>query len=363
MSSAEKTEKPTPQRLRKESRKGKSFNSRDLMAAVMLLTGVLVLGLATSLKPVMSLYRQVMPGPSRVSPMVAVQGLLEAFAWAVLPLLASCIVVIVLVSLLMSKGIIASESARFDLNRLNPINGFKNLFSMKVVKDLLRTLLYLLMTALFAWLAWHLWAAHLFAQRYAHDGQLIAVWLRMGLATGLGLLLALAPVYLLAGWLDHFLYIRELKMEKREVRREQKENEIKPEVRRRRQEIGEELSAQVQADTAGSTLILANPTHIAIGIFLPDDETPMPFVSVKEKGRRARQVIALAEHMGVPVVRDIRLARAIHANSQRYRFLDDQHIDGVMAVLRWLRDVERAAAPPPPPEPDPARGEDATSPH
>lgn len=343
---SEKTEKPTPKRLKQEAKKGKSFNSRDLLAAAVLWGGGLALVSVTSLRSLITLYTDIVGGGFSISPTNAAMAALKAFAWAVAPVLGVVIVIIALVSLMMSKGIIAAEAVRIDINRLNPVNGFKNLFSLKVVKDLVRGLLYLLFSSLFCWVAFRLWAPDVFAVVHATDAQLVAAWLKLGGSVALGLLLALAPVYLLAGFVDHLLYIRELKMEKHEVKREHKENEISQQVKQRRREIGDELSAQVQADTTGSTVVLANPTHIAIGIYLMDDEVAMPFVSVREKGARARKVIALAEQNGIPVVRDIRLARAVYAKSRRYRFVHDDDIDGVMSVVRWLHDVERAAQAP-----------------
>jgi type III secretion protein U len=351
--SGTKTEKPTPKRLKDEAKKGKAFNSRDLTAAAVLWAGVFALTFATSFKPLMVLYTDVVRNGFSISPMAAVSSALHAFARAVAPITLVSILCTVLVSLLMSKGVIASEAQRIDINRLNPVNGFKNLFSLKVVKDLLRALLYLLFAGLFVWLAWKLQAHVLFSQIHGADGQIAVLWLRLSFSICIGLMLALAPVYLLAGWVDHVLYTRELKMEKHEVKREHKDNEISQVVKQRRREISDELSAQVQADTQGSTLVLANPTHVAVGIYVHDASIPMPFVSVREKGARARKVIALAERSGVPVVRDIKLARAVYAKCRRYRFVHDDDIDRIMAIVQWLKDVERAAAEPDEPdEPD-----------
>lgn len=355
---SEKTEKPTPRRLQKEAQKGKSYNSRDLLAASVLWAGGLALATLTGLQSVAALYTDLVGGGFSMPPTAAAVAALKAFAWAVLPAFGAAGTVLVIVSLLMSRGILATEGVRVDLARVNPVNGFKNLFSLKVVKDLLRAVLYLLFAGLFCAVAFMHWGPQLFATVHASDRQLAVSALKLATGVGAGLLLALAPVYLLSGWLDQVLHIRELKMEKHEVKRERKDNEISEQVRHRRREISEELSAQVQADTVGSTVVLANPTHIAIGIFLMDEDVPMPFISVRETGKRARAVIALAERSGVPVVRDVRLARAIFARSKRYRFVHDDDIEGVMHVVRWLRDVERSSQ-----LPDDAQGNDLPPSH
>lgn len=347
MSSAEKTEKPTPQRLKKEGRKGKSFNSRDLVAAVVLWAGLPMAAFVVSLKRLGALYVDSVRDVA-LTPHAAALAAVKALLLAVAPVLLACVAGIAIVSLWMSRGIIAAEAIRFDISRLNPVNGFKNLFSMKVVKDLVRTLLYLLLASIFCVLAVHAWGPDLTALVHATPAQLARAWGSLALAFALSLLGALAPVYLLSAWLDHVLFIREMKMEKHEVKREHKDNEVKPELKQRRSQLSDELSAQVQADTRGSSVVLANPTHIAIGIFLLDESVPMPFISVREKGRRARQVIALAEANGVPVVRDIRLARAIYHRHRRYTFVQDQNVEAVMSVIAWVRDVERASQVDPP---------------
>ncbi len=345
MSSAAKTEKPTQERLKKEARKGRSFQSRDLLAAALMVAGVVALAISTSLQAVAALYTQIIASRFRLPLHETLVLAAKAIGWTVAPVLAAAVATAVLLSLYMSRARFAPEAVRIDLNRVNPVNGFKNLFSMKVIKDLLRSLFYLLFAGLYAWLAVRTWGPALTGLVHATPAQLAAAWLNLGWKFGLGLLAALAPVYLLAGWLDHVLFIREMKMDKDEVKRERKEQEMKPELRKRRQELSNDLPVQTRADTVGSNLILANPTHIAIGIYVPDENLAMPFVSVRERGRRARQVIALAEASGVPVVRDVRLARSIYFSVKRYRFVSHKDVDAVMALVRWLGDVERAHEP------------------
>lgn len=338
-----KSEKPTPRRLLKESKKGKSYNSRDLTAALMLIAGIAVLVYATSLQPVMQLYIEIIRLGFAMPPDRFAVLALRAFAGIVAPLTLVCILCAVLSSLAQSKGVLATEAIKIDFDRLNPVNGFKNLFSVKVVKDLVKAILYTIVTMGFVLAAWRYLAPLAFAQVHAPASQLAPIWLTLALKVGIGLLLALAPLYLLTGLVEYLLYIRELKMEKFEVKQEHKENEGNPEIKQRRRDIGAELSAQTQADVAGSNVILANPTHVAVGIYSHDDAFAMPFVSVREHGARARAVVALAERLGVPVVRDIPLARRLYARCKRYRFVASDQVDAVMQVLRWLQDVEAAA--------------------
>lgn len=338
-----KSEKATPHKLKKEAEKGKIFQSKDLMAVVVLVSGGLALFGMTSLVGIMDLYRELVQGGFQLGIATALQRSLQAFAMAVLPVAVVCIVVVALVSLVLSRGILNGEAIKFDLTRLNPVNGFKNLFSMKSVKEIIKAVLYLIATIIFVTWMVKTVPFSVYQALGASPGTAYRFWVSAGFQTAAGFLLALLPIAAGAAAADFWLYRKDLRMEKHEVKQEFKETQGNPEVKKRRREIGEELSAQMKADVAGASMVLANPTHIAVGIYLHDFDCPMPFVSLREQGAKARAIIAYAEKVGVPVVRDIRTARAVFHSCKRYQFVSNENIEPVMRILRWLREVELAA--------------------
>lgn len=336
-----KTEKPTPHRLLKESKKGKSYVSRDLAAAAMLVAGLIALATMTSSRALQGFYRGMAERGFTLTPAEAAWQAAVAFLWIAVPVGATAIVAAVLVSLLQSRGVIAAEAVRVDLARVNPISGFKNLFSLKTVKSVITATLYLLAGLVFVVLAWKLFAPTVFAQVQMPDKAAGAIWHSVGWRSTALLLAVLAPIVLAAAFIEYRLYIREMRMEKHEVKQEHKDHNGNPEIKQRRREVGEELSAQTQSDVAGSSMILANPTHIAVGIYIHPDYPGLQFVSLRERGNRARKVIALAERVGVPVVRDIPVARAVYARVRRYQFVPAELTTPITRILLWLKDIER----------------------
>lgn len=125
------------------------------------------------------------------------------------------------------------------------------------------------------------------------------------------------------------------------------------------------LSEQVKSDIENSRLIVANPTHIAVGIYFKPELLPIPFISVMETNQRALAVRAYAEKVGVPVVRDIPLARRIFASHRRYSLVSLDEVEEVLRLLMWLEQVENAGVEAPEPEPSPLaaaeRGKDANA--
>jgi len=343
-----KTEKPTPHRLLKESKKGKSFVSRDLAGLTVLVAGLVAMTTMISSRALHGFYRGMAERGFSLTPAEAAWQATTAFLWIAVPVGATAIVAAVLISLLQSRGVIAAEAVRIDLARVNPISGFKNLFSLKTIKGLVTAVLYLLAGLVFVVLAWKLFAPALFAQVQMPDKAAGALWHSVGWRSTALLLAVLAPIALAAAFVEYRLYIREMRMEKHEVKQEHKDHNGNPEIKQRRRQIGEELSGQVQADVAGSSMILANPTHIAVGIFTHPDYPGLQFVSVRERGNRARKVIALAEKWGIPVVRDIPVARAVYFRTRRYQFVPGDLVAPISRILAWLKDIERNHAQPPP---------------
>lgn len=339
-----KTEKPTPHRLLKESKKGKSYVSRDLAGAAVLVAGLLALATATSAGHVHALFRGMAGRGFALTPAEAAHQATVAFLWMAVPVGAAAIVAAVLISLIQSKGVIAAEAVRIDLARVNPISGFKNLFSLKTVKGAVTAVLYLIAGTVFAFLAWQIFAPTLFAQVMLPDKAAGALWHSVSWKSTALLLGVLSPIIFGAAFVEYRLYIREMRMDKSEVKQEHKDHNGNPEIKQKRRQINDELSAQVQGDVAGSTMILANPTHIAVGIFLHPDYPGLQFVSVRERGNRARKVIKLAERLGVPVVRDISLARGIYFSTKRYQFAPSRFAEPILRILDWLLDIERQKA-------------------
>lgn len=341
----EKTEKPTGKKLRDAARKGQTFKARDLIVAGMLLAVCAWLTLAWSLAAVADLLRLVVARGFSL-PLDRYLALLgRTLLGLTLPVLGLSLATSALPSLLMSRFVPATGALKPDPARLNPVEGFRKLFSLRSLKELVRALIYPLATVAALMLFWRQHGRRIVglssgtldqAARQMVDLFRSLVCLTIG---------CLLLFLVLDALIEYFLFIKGLKMDKTEVRREYKEQEGNPEIKQQRRQLQLELlSEQVQADIAGSNFMLANPTHIAIGIYLNPAISPAPFVSVLETGQRAQAALAYAQHCGVPVVRDVPLARRLFGTVRRYTLIPLEEVDGIYRVLEWLDQVERAAA-------------------
>lgn len=294
-----KTEQPTRKRLQDAAKKGQSFKSRDLVVACLTLCGVAYLVSFGSLVELMGAFRQVIAGGFQQD----MQGYAQAVVWLgiklLLPIFLLCIVASALPSLLQSGFVLASEALKLNLEALNPVNGFKKLFSLRTVKEAVKALLYLTSFVVAVLVLWHKHKALLFAQLNGDPIGMAAIWRELLLALVLTCLGCIVAVLLLDAIAEYFLFMKDMKMDKQEVKREMKEQEGNPEIKSRRREAHMEiLSEQVKSDIENSRLIVANPTHIAVGIYFKPELLPIPFISVMETNQRALAVRAYAEKVG-----------------------------------------------------------------
>ncbi len=339
----EKTEKPTEKKLRDEAKKGQTFKSKDIVAAIMLAVSVTAVSSVVDLRHVMVALASMTTSGSMPDPQTYMRGWTLVFLRMIAPFVLLCAAAGALTSLVQSRFTLAVEAIRFDLTAISPAKGFKMLFNWRTVKEVGKALLYVAVCVVTVWIFMRNSHRELLQAFRADAFVLGHLWIKLTVRLIVIFLLCSTPVLLLNVLLDYFLYFKDLKMEVHEVKREYRDGQGNPEVKSKRRQIHKELLSEgVKAAIEQSNFLLANPTHIAIGIYLDPNIVMLPFVSVRETNARALAVIQYAESVGVPVVRDIALARSVYRSSRRYSFVSGQDFEAVMRVLVWLKDVEAA---------------------
>ena len=322
--------------------KGQSYKSRDIVAAIIIAAGVLGMGVI-SFSEVGELFKDFIAHSEKISTAYVMDRIVRLFLELTIPFVMICIVATIIPSLAQSKFVFAFEAIKFDFDSLNPVNGFKKIFSLKTVKEFIKALIYLVVFTAVVYSFFVFYQNVLLELVYVQTASIAKIWVKVGTTIVLLCLLAFVLIIILDGLADYYLYIKDQKMDKHEVKEEYKEQEGSPEVKSRRREMHQELlSAQEKTDIEQSNFILANPTHIAIGIYVNAQISPLPFISLHAKGEKALAIISYAERYGTPVVRDIPVARRLFKMTRRYSFIPLEMIDTIMNILIWLKEVELA---------------------
>jgi flagellar biosynthesis protein FlhB len=211
-----------------------------------------------------------------------------------------------------ARGSFAAGRLAPDLARLDPVAGFGRLFQLERTFQVLRSFTVVLIVG---WLSYELVRRHL-PDLVATVGALPAA---AGLGTWLARKLLAYAVFgaLLLAAVDfvvvHRSWLRRLRMTKDEIKREHREAEGDPQLKQERRRAHQQMlqSATLHA-VKGATVVIINPSHFATALFYDEEETAAPRVVASGQDVLARQMIDAARAYGVPVVRDVPVAQALH---------------------------------------------------
>ena len=147
--------------------------------------------------------------------------------------------------------------------------------------------------------------------------ELEQAWGWVGVQT-IRFLWSVVPIVVFVGVVD-LMYQRwrlqeDLKMSREEVKREHKESEGDPEAKAARSRAYQELVAHAALEAVRSAdVLVVNPTHLAVALrYDQDDEDAAPEVVARGQEHLAKRMIDAAREAGVPVMRDVPLARALY---------------------------------------------------
>jgi type III secretion protein U len=312
---SDKTEEATPRRLRRAREEGDSGASAYVGQAVAFLVAVALVPSAVRALAARASddLRGAVAQAANVSratfdPMELATSVLSL----ALPVLVAAGIAGAVALLVQTGGVVATRRMTPRLDRLNPFVGVRALFSATRLFAVARSLL---AGVVIAWLAWSGLADHVvdlarLGGRSRWTGALVA-------EVAAALAWRAALVGLALGVLDLVVtrgaWRRRLRMSKDEVRREHKEAEGDPQQKAARERAYQELLAQATiAGVRTASVVVVNPTHLACALRYDEKEgDEAPVVVASGEGDLAQRIVRAAEEAGVPVVRDVPLARAL----------------------------------------------------
>lgn len=337
---SEKTEDATPKRQREAQRRGQVAKSKELVTALLLLTtagalGAVADGWVEQLRELSALVMGaiVAPRPAILLPVLGAS--LTLGLTAVAPVLVAMVFAAVLGTIAQTGPIFASEAVGLDLARLNPVEGAKRIVSLRSLIELLRGLLKLVVVGAVAYVTLRD-AAHGIG---ALSGRGVEATLETAGTLGRLLLLRVGGAMLALGILDLFYQrwqlAKDQRMSKDEVKREHKEAEGDPHAKRERERVRREIAQHdLMESVRKASVLVVNPTHLAVALrFDEDGETSAPEVVGKGQDELARRMIQVAEEAGVPVMRDVPLARGLY-QLELGEEIPERLYEAVAAVLR-----------------------------
>ncbi len=319
--SGEKTEQPTQKRINDSRKKGQVFKSKDLIQALLFMTAAAVLttggpAYVSQLAAMMKEFFQpaIMRGDMPLNAMLS----RLSYAWSKFmvlsaPLLAALVIAAAAANFVQVKALFAPEVVKPKFDKLNPVNGFKNtFFSSKTYIELAKNLIK------FTVILWVLYSAI----RNSLPEIIPTAGMRLDDTAGVAgrlmssMLLKVGVVFVILGAADFLiqkkLYMKDMMMSKEDIKQEFKEQEGDPHVKHQRRHLFEQMMHEsVAHNVPRATVVVANPTHLAIALRYDEKNMPAPQVTAKGQDSMALKIIEIAKENEIPVIRNVGLAHSL----------------------------------------------------
>jgi len=339
----DKTEKPSAQKLKKARIEGQVVRSRDLATAVGILASLklFALMLPTYMEDLRHLFRLVFaPLGSNGAIDDALSTVFGAaqllFVQMVLPLLA--VPGAIIVAGLVPGGWIASgKNLQPKFNRLSPITNLGNLFTQKHWIGFGTSAAKAVVLGLVLWFAsTGALKGYLELQRMALGDALVH-----GGALVFDALTALVAVFVVFALIDvpvqHFLFMRNQRMSKQEIKEEHKSSEGRPEVKQRIRQLQQRMAQRsVRKAVPGADVVIVNPEHYAVALKYDTARAEAPFVVAKGVDEMALYIRQVAREHRVETLELPPLARAIYHTSQVQQQIPAALFQAVSQVLNYV---------------------------
>ncbi len=342
---SEKTELPTAKKLRDAREQGQVCKSQEVSSAagVLVVFGFMIAAWEfweENLRQLFSVSFRVMNLPFHEA-VLSVAGAAESiFLLLTIPVLGLVALAAIAANMGQVGMLFSVKRAVPSLDKLNPQQWFKKVFSKKNLLELGKSVF---KTVLLVWIVQDIVMRSVDAMTKAPLGglgpqmaMLREIILRMYFYCG-GVFVAVAAVDYL---LERKMYIKELMMTKDEVKREYKEMEGDPHIKGQRRQLHMELVMNDAAQRVRkSSVLITNPTHVAVALYYEEGRTPLPIVTAAGEGALAQRMMRIAEEEGIPIMRNVLLARGLFSEGKVDAYIPGEFIEPVAEVIRWVRDV------------------------
>ncbi len=342
----DKTEKATPRRRQKAREEGQVSYSKDLALAVVFLGVIVMLRLMIPMvyKGIeqMLIFFCALPDIGDYQEYSALGHYLSAngqdLMWGLVIILLSGVVMAIATGFAQTKGLVVLKKAfKFDLKKINPIEGFKRLFSLRSVIELLKNLAKL---AILGFIGYSfisgVWSVLFLLPDYSLEQSLIF------LADSLyQMSLRIAMALIVLGFVDFFYqrweFERDIKMSKKEIKDERKDIEGNPEIKRKQRQMMAEMSQRrMMEEVPSATVVVTNPTHLSIAIKFVLEKMNAPVVVAKGADHIAFRIREIAKEYHVPLYEDKKLAWELYERVEIGEEIPNDMYRAIAEVLAFI---------------------------
>ena len=345
----EKTEMPTPKKLRDARQKGQVCTSKDVVSTALLvvllaITGVLGVKLTDDVSELLRFIGMRIEENDAFAVREAAKMAIWIMCWHSFVFVAVAALVGIAANMVQIGFLFTFEPLKPDLKKLNPAEGAKKIFAMKNVFEFLKNCV---KVTFLSYLIYRLVLESVPALLPICYGTLDDVYPVLK-AVLRNLAVYTAFGYIVIAIVDRLFqqknFTKQMMMTKDEVKREYKEMEGSQEIKQAQRQFRDEIlnGPDPRAATKKADVVVTNPTHFAVGVRYRAEEAPLPKVVVSGMDRVAKIIRETALAEGIPIMENVPLARALYAKVKIDDFIPGELAEPVAEVLKWVKSLNDA---------------------
>lgn len=346
---SDKTEEPTEHKLQEARKKGQVMKSQEVISTLLLVATVGSMIGAGSF-----MLRQIREYTIYTWSLIPTYNMTErnffgdmielmsTVALTLAPLLAAAFAMAIVANLAQVKFIFSTEPLKPSLSKINPLEGFKRIFSMKSLMEFAKQVAKLV---IIGWICFKVVRAELpnLSQAVAWDLSVSVHLVReilVDLTTQVMIgMVAIAGVDYI---FQHKQFMKQMRMSMQELKDEYKDTEGNPQVKAKiRQLMRQGAQGRMMEEVPGASAVVTNPTHYAVALRYEQGTDPVPMVVAKGENLVAVQIKVLAEDHEVPIVENVELARALFKAAEPGQAIPTELYKAVAEVLAYVIKLKR----------------------
>ena len=348
IASDDKTEEATPKKKSDSKKKGQLARSKDIGLAITLIATILAIALMSN-SIISSLKETIVYFLSEASSIEVSDGamiplivlVLGKMAFAILPIVMPIMIAGIIASLGQTGFLIVEEAIKPKFSKLNPISGFKNMFSKKTFVELAKNLISISIIIYISY--------KYIVDDYHQIMQIGNLYLpTLGIEVKgifLGIMYKIAIFVVAVAAIDYLVQVlmfkQEMKMTKQEVKEEYKQSEGDPQIKGKIKQKQKEMSRRRMMESVGdATVVITNPTHLAVAILYEEGNTKAPKVIAKGADLLALKIKEKAKENKVPIIENKPLARMIYEQVDIDNDIPQEMYQAVAEILAMVYKLE-----------------------
>ncbi|CAG9619696.1 flagellar biosynthesis protein FlhB [Sutcliffiella rhizosphaerae] len=340
----EKTEKATPKKRQDTRKKGQVAKSSDVNTAFVLIAVFLcLLAIGPWMKTqvttlfVQTFHVYILEEVTVDKVHLIFIEILMQVIWIVGPVMLAAAIGALFSNFVQVGPLFSTEAIHMKLNKLDPIQGFKRIYSVRAIVEFVKSMLKIvfigIITFSILWIS--LEDVLILSQKNIHEALafLGSLTIKMGLFAGGALLFLSVFDY----FYQKYDYEKNIRMSKHDVKDEYKKSEGDPLIKSKIKQKQREMSMQrMMQDVPNADVVITNPTHYAIAIKYDEKKGDAPIVLAKGVDFVALKIKEKAAEHKVITVENKPLARALYSQAEIGDVIPEDFFQAVAEILAYV---------------------------